>query len=63
MAKVEEGEKIEKVLDSRDGPVGFVGNQTILYNDAGLPALREGEETERQVWLKILIFSLFLTKF
>ena len=33
-AVVEEtGDKIEKVLDVRDGPVGFTGNQTILYND------------------------------
>lgn len=33
-AKVEiDGDKIEKVLDSRDGPIGFTGDQTIAYNE------------------------------
>ena len=57
-AEEETGDKIEKVLDSRDGPVGLTGNQTILYNDtaqsqrdANATPTRD-EPTERQYLIK-----------
>lgn len=50
-----DGDKIEKVLDSRDGPVNFTGNQTILYNedDEKKKYLAEYDgETEHQYLIK-----------
>ena len=51
----QEGEKIEKVLDVRDGPVGFVGNQTIIYSDAVMPEITEGQQTEKQYLIKVYL--------
>ena len=46
------GDKIEKVLDVRDGPVGFTGNQTILYNDNLQRTVSTDEPTEKQYLIK-----------
>ena len=48
-----EGDKIEKVLDVRKGPVGFVGNQTIVYNSAEMPEITEETQTEKQYLIKV----------
>ncbi|CAG5091357.1 Oidioi.mRNA.OKI2018_I69.PAR.g12999.t1.cds [Oikopleura dioica] len=50
-----DGDKIEKVLDSRDGPVGFTGDQTIAYNEDEQKKVYLAEydgETEKQYLIK-----------
>ena len=50
-----DGDKIEKVLDSRDGPVGFTGDQTIAYNEDEQKKEYLAEydgETEKQYLIK-----------
>ena len=49
----DQGEKIEKVLDVRDGPAGFVGNQTIIYSEAKVPEILDGQQTEKQYLIKV----------
>ena len=46
------GDKIEKVLDMRDGPIGFTGNQTILYNNDLKRTFSTDEPTEKQYLIK-----------
>ena len=46
------GDKIEKVLDQRDGPIGFTGNQTILYNNDLKRTFSTDEPTEKQYLIK-----------
>ena len=46
------GDKIEKVFDVRDGPVGFTGNQTILYNDNLKRTFSSEDPTEKQYLIK-----------
>ena len=41
------------MLDVRDGPLGFTGNQTILYNEAAMPQNHENDLTEKQYLIKV----------
>ena len=41
------------MLDVRDGPLGFTGNQTILYNEAAMPQNHENDQTEKQYLIKV----------
>jgi len=46
------------VLDVRDGPLGFTGNQTILYNEAAMPQNHENDQTEKQYLIKVSYHTL-----
>ena len=46
------------MLDVRDGPLGFTGNQTILYNEAAMPQNHENDQTEKQYLIKVSYHAL-----